>query len=139
MSGIARSTAIPEALWGAREPRFSDETAALLRFSEAINFMVVPQEKFASFSTLPIIDPRAGTQVGITISRTSRQGVNRSVEAAVAAGGTADPSPQMDHGDLMYTRSVADPDGHVFDLMWMSQDVVERGASAMTEIEESGQ
>jgi predicted lactoylglutathione lyase len=46
--------------------------------------------------------------------------VERTIEAAVAAGGRADPGPVQDHG-LMYGRSVADPNGHHFEVFWMDE------------------
>ena len=40
------------------------------------------------------------------------------VERAAAAGGVADPAPRQDHG-FMYGRSFEDPDGHIWEVMWM--------------------
>jgi hypothetical protein len=37
---------------------------------------------------------------------------------AVAAGGNADPNPAQDHG-FMFSRSIEDPDGYVWEFMWM--------------------
>ena len=37
---------------------------------------------------------------------------------ATAAGGRADPNPAQDHG-FMFSRSVEDPDGNVWEIMWM--------------------
>ena len=34
----------------------------------------------------------------------------------------------MDHG-FMYGRSFHDPDGHLWEVMWMSPEAVERGAA----------
>nr|WP_223287398.1 hypothetical protein [Halomonas elongata] len=39
-------------------------------------------------------------------------------EAAAANGGTADINPLQDLG-FMYNRNLADPDGHVWEAMWM--------------------
>ena len=54
------------------------------------------------------------------------------VERAEANGGTADPAPKQDYG-VMYGRSVADPDGHIFEIMWMDPATAERGADAVQE------
>lgn len=39
-------------------------------------------------------------------------------EAAAANGGTADINPVQELG-FMYNRNLADPDGHVWETMWM--------------------
>ncbi|MBE7204719.1 MAG: lactoylglutathione lyase, partial [Parafilimonas terrae] len=44
--------------------------------------------------------------------------VDEVVEKAGRAGGTLDPGPVQDHG-FMYGRSFEDPDGHVWEVMWM--------------------
>jgi predicted lactoylglutathione lyase len=43
--------------------------------------------------------------------------VDRVTDAALAAGG-AEAGPTQDHG-FMYGRSFADPDGHIWEPMWM--------------------
>jgi predicted lactoylglutathione lyase len=41
------------------------------------------------------------------------------VESAISAGGGADPTPKQDWGGFMYGRSFEDPDGHIWEVMWM--------------------
>ena len=40
------------------------------------------------------------------------------MDKARGAGGKADPTPVQDFG-CMYGRSVEDPDGHIWEVMWM--------------------
>ena len=40
------------------------------------------------------------------------------VAKATAGGGVPDPCPTQDHG-FMYGRSFEDPDGHIWEVMWM--------------------
>ena len=40
------------------------------------------------------------------------------VAKAEAAGGGVDPGPKQDYG-FMYGRSFEDPDGHIWEVMWM--------------------
>jgi predicted lactoylglutathione lyase len=54
----------------------------------------------------------------LCLSRDSRDAVDRTIDAGVAAGGTPDPGKLQDHG-MMYGRSLLDPDGHHFEFMWM--------------------
>ena len=62
--------------------------------------------------------PKNEVEALLCLSLDSRHGVDAIVEKAVAAGGKADPGPKQDHG-FMYGRSFEDPDGHVFEPMWM--------------------
>src|SRR3546814_949170 len=54
----------------------------------------------------------------LPISADSREDVDRMIETAVPAGGKADPGPKQDHG-FMYSRSFEDPDGHIWEVVWM--------------------
>jgi len=124
---LARSTAFYEAVGAVKNPQFSDQTAACMVLSETIHVMLLTHEKFAGFSPRPIADAQAATQVLLCISQPDRAAVDRITQAAAAAGGAADPGPIQDHG-FMYGRSFADPDGHVWEPMWMD---VEAAKAAM--------
>ena len=62
--------------------------------------------------------PRRESQTLIALTEGSRDAVDATLDKAVAAGGRADPNPAQDHG-FMYGRSVEDPDGYVWEIMWM--------------------
>lgn len=49
-------------------------------------------------------------------------------EAAAAHGGTADINPLQDLG-FMYNRNLADPDGHVWEMVWMDPQAMAEDAS----------
>jgi predicted lactoylglutathione lyase len=57
----------------------------------------------------------------ICISADSREDVDGMVTKAIDAGGTADPTPTQDYG-FMYGRSFEDPDGHIWEIMWMDME-----------------
>jgi predicted lactoylglutathione lyase len=103
-----------------------------MTFSEAIHVMLLTHDKFRQFTPRPIAYASAGSEVLLCLSSESRESVDSTVERAVAAGGTADPSPKQDYG-VMYGRSIADPDGHIWELMWMDAAAAERGADAVKE------
>ncbi|MFL6736836.1 MAG: VOC family protein [Sphingomonas sp.] len=126
------SRAFLEALGAVNEPRFTDETAACMTISESIHVMLLTHQKFSQFTPRPIADAKAASQVLLCLSSESRESVDLTIERAVAAGGTADPSPKQDYG-VMYGRSVADPDGHIWEVMWMDASAAERGAEAVQE------
>ena len=94
--------------------------------------MLLTHDKFRQFTPLPIADAKVGSQVLLALSAQSRESVDSTVEHAVAAGGTADPSPKQDYG-VMYGRSVADPDGHIWEIMWMDAAAAEQGKDAVTD------
>ena len=130
VSDLAASRRFLEALGATNEPKFTDETAAAMRFSDSIFFMLLTHDKYRQFTPLPIADAKTSSGALLCLSRDSREAVDASIDAAVAAGGTADPSPKQDYG-VMYGRSVTDPDGHHFELMWMDPAAAEQGASAI--------
>ena len=48
-----------------------------------------------------------------------RDAVDATLARAVAAGGRADPNPAQDLG-FMYNRHIEDPDGDVWEMVWMN-------------------
>ena len=101
----------------AHNPQFTDGTAACIVFDETIYFMLLTHEKFMSFSPRPIPDPGQFTQALYGLSRDSRAAVDAVAEAGIGAGGTEIRAAQ-DYG-FMYSRAVADLDGHVWEYIWM--------------------
>lgn len=117
VADLAKSTAFYEAVGATKNPQFSDDTASCMVFSETIFVMLLTHEKFRQFTPKAIADARATAQVLLCLSAESRDDVDATVEKA-ATGGRVDPSPKQDHG-FMYGRSFEDPDGHIFEVMWM--------------------
>jgi predicted lactoylglutathione lyase len=132
VSDLARSRVFLEALGAVNEPKFTDETAACMTLDDTIHVMLLTHDKFRQFTPRPIVDANSGSEVLLCLSSDSRESVDDTLERAVAAGGTADPSPIQDYG-VMYGRSVADPDGHIWEIMWMDPAAAERGAEAVQE------
>ncbi|MEO6093813.1 MAG: VOC family protein [Novosphingobium sp.] len=110
-----------QALGFTNEPRFTDATAACMVCSDAIFVMLLTHEKWRTFTTRPIPD-NGSSEVMLCISCEDRDEVNRLADAAGANGGTADINPAQDHGFMM-SRTFADPDGHVWEPMWMDPSV----------------
>ena len=118
VTDLQRSLAFYQAVGGTPDPRFRDESAAAVGFTDAIHIMLLTHERFATFTDRKIVDAHSHAQMALCLSEDSREAVDARVEAAVAAGGLADPNPVQDHG-FMYGRSYADPDGHIWEPMWM--------------------
>lgn len=98
--------------------------------SDAIRVMLLSHDFFAGFTPRRISDAHETAQVMLCVSRDCREAVDALVAAAGAAGGTADPNPRQEMGDKMYGGSFADPDGHIWEAMWMDTAAAEQGASA---------
>lgn len=118
---LAKSMAFYERLGFKNEPRFTDETAAAMQWSDTIVVMILTHEKWQFFTKRPI--PDAGSsEMMLCLNFASRDDVNAIADAAGGNGGTTDINPAQDHG-FMFSRSFADPDGHVWEAMWMDPAV----------------
>ena len=129
---LDRSVAFYEAIGAEKNPQFSDETAACMVFSETIHVMLLTHAKFAQFTPKRIADARETSEVLIAISADSREGVDAIADKALATGGR-EARPVEDHG-WMYCRPFEDPDGHIWEPMWMD---VEAFAAAPANPEEA--
>ncbi len=117
VSDLPRAMAFYAALGFSNNPHFTDETAACMVWSEAIHVMLLTHAKWKTFTTRPIPD-QGSSEVMNCLSCESREEVKLMADAAGANGGTAEINPAQDHG-FMLSRSFADPDGHVWEPMWM--------------------
>jgi len=86
-------------------------------WSEAINVMLHTHAKWRQIHEPPH-PPVTSSEVMLALSCDNREAVDAMNEAAAANGGTADINPVQDHG-FMYNRNLADPDGHVWEAVWM--------------------
>ena len=115
---LKRATAFYEAIGAKKNERFCDDTASCMVFSETIHVMLLTHDKFRQFTPKKIANAKETSEVLICISAGSREAVDEVVGKAGAAGGTLDPGPKQDYG-FMYGRSFEDPDGHIWEVMWM--------------------
>lgn len=121
VADLPRAMAFYAALGFVNEPRFTDETAAAMQWSEAIVVMLLTHDKWRTFTTRPIPDT-GSSEVALCVNCESRDAVNTMHDTAATHGGTADVNPPQDHG-FMFSRSFTDPDGHVWEPMWMDPAV----------------
>jgi predicted lactoylglutathione lyase len=129
VADLRRSTAFYESVGAAKNPQFSDDTASCMVFSDTIHVMLLTHEKFAFFSPRPIADSHRTAQMLLCLSADSRGGVDDVVGRAGGAGGKADPCAVQDHG-FMYGRSFEDPDGHIWEVVWMDVAAAQAGQTA---------
>src|SRR3954451_23961521 len=100
VADLERSKAFFAKLGFSYNPAFTDETAACMLVGEQAFVMLLPRERFAEFSQLPIADPTTHALALYCFSVSSRDEVDAVSSAALAAGGT-EADDAEDHG-FMY-------------------------------------
>jgi predicted lactoylglutathione lyase len=114
---LKKSMAFYDALGFKNNPQFTDDTAACMVVSEDIYVMVLTHAKFKEFTPKAIVDATKSTEVLTALSRESRADVDDIVRKALAAGGSTYSQPK-DYG-FMYQHGFQDPDGHIWEVLWM--------------------
>lgn len=122
---LQASEAFYTALGFVKSPQCSDDSGALMVWSETINVMLLTHAKWRTFTTRPI-PPKTSSEVGLNVSCESREEVDAMNRAALEYGGTADINPVEEHS-FMYGRDFADPDGHVWGAMWIDMSAMPAG------------
>lgn len=97
--------------------QFSDERAASVVVEENIVVMLLTRDRFADFVPGTVGDPAQATSVLNGLSAASREEADDLLARALAHGGKPW-QPAQDHG-FMYGVSFRDPDGHVWEVVWM--------------------
>ncbi len=123
VTDLQASMAFYSALGFENNPQFTDDTAACMVWSESIHVMLLTHDKWRTFTDRPI-PPSSSSEVMLALSFDSRDAVDAVNQAAADNGGTADINPVQDLG-FMYNRNLADPDGHVWEMMWMDMAAME--------------
>jgi len=99
------------------DPRFTDEHATCMIVSEEAFVMLLVQSRFKDFTKKELVDPTTQTEAIVALSAESREQVDELADKALEVGGTVANEPiEM---EFMYARSFQDPDGHLWELMWM--------------------
>jgi predicted lactoylglutathione lyase len=114
------------------DPRFTDQNATCMIVGENMYAMLLVEKFFGGFTVKPVADAFKGSEVLVALSVDSRAKVDEICDRALASGGSANKGPQ-DHG-WMYGRSFQDPDGHIWEVLFMdmSQLPPGQGRSAYT-------
>jgi uncharacterized protein len=122
VADVAASRAFFTALGFTINEQFSDENTASVVIEENITAMLMTATRFADFVEGEIADAQKTTEVLLALSAESREDVDRMRATALANGGS-EWKPNQDHG-FMYGASFADPDGHVWEVVWMDPAAV---------------
>ncbi|MGY1609865.1 MULTISPECIES: VOC family protein [unclassified Geodermatophilus] len=119
VADVAASRAFYTVLGFSINEQFSDDSSASVVVSDTIFLQLMTREKMRGFvpDGTQVADPRAATAALYALSCESREEVDQLVEKALGAGGGRW-MPAQDHG-FLYGSSFTDPDGHVWEVMWM--------------------
>ena len=129
VTDLERAKAFYTAVGFRINPAFTDHNAACIVVEEDHSyFMILTREFFQTMTELPIGDPAKNPASGTAIFLDSRDAVDATVAAGVAAGG-AEIGQAQDFG-FMYQRGLTDPDGNVVDFGWMDPIAAEQGPEA---------
>ncbi|WP_415647125.1 VOC family protein [Stackebrandtia soli] len=114
---LKRSVAFFTKLGFEFDARFTDENATCMIISDDCFVMLLVEDFFRGFTTKPIVDASSSTEVIVALSADSQGDVDQLVEAALASGGNRSKEPMSEGG--MYSRSFSDPDGHLWEVVYM--------------------
>jgi hypothetical protein len=131
VADLAASKAFFGTLGFAFDEKFTDDSCACMVVSEQAYVMLLDRSRFADFTKKPVADARTSTEAILCVSAPSREEVDSFADTALGAGASPANDP-MDHG-FMYGRSFNDPDGHLWEVMWMSQEAIEAGPQDMAQ------
>ena len=97
------------------DPDFGDGSCACMVIDRNIFAMLMHRRRFGDLVNAPVSDAFAATEVLTCLSADSREQVDRTVTAAIDAGGRAW-RPTIAQGPL-YGGSFQDLDGHVWEIL----------------------
>lgn len=94
-----------------------DNNAARIVVSDTISVTLLTHKRFADFIVDEIGDPRRSTQSILCLSAESREEADSFIANALANGGR--PWKEAVDEDGMYGHSFTDPDGHVWEVLYL--------------------
>jgi len=115
----ARSREFFTALGYGFNEEMCNEQALAMELGPNLFAMLLHRDFFAQFHDASVAG-HGQHEVLTCLSAGSRNEVDDLVDRAVQAGGRAVRTDEQ--GDFMYGRSYADPDGHIWEIMWMDLD-----------------
>ena len=120
VENLATSSAFYEALGFTPNPDFSDGASACFMVNASVIVMLMTHERFEAYSSRLVLDSRTGAAAFHMLSCPSRTEVDAIMTAALAAGGIE--TGEAEDEDHMYARSLADPDGHIWEFAFIDMD-----------------
>ena len=121
---LDRSVAFFTGLGFTFDERFTDDTATAMVVNEQAVVMLLTEAKFKEFTRKELADSTKQTEAIMAVSAVSKEDVDSFADKALASGGSPANEP-MDMG-FMYGRSFQDPDGHIWEIVWMDPSALEQ-------------
>ena len=87
--------------------------------------MLLTRARFEDFTRKELADSTRQTEAILAVSADSREAVDDFADTALGAGGSPANDP-IEMGDFMYGRSFNDPDGHLWEVIWMDPSALEQ-------------
>ncbi|MGH3364899.1 MAG: VOC family protein [Nocardioidaceae bacterium] len=124
VADLQRSIDFWTALGFTFNPQFTDENATAMEISNDASVMLLTEKFFSTFTKRKVADARQQTEAIMALSAESREEVDRLADRALSSGGAASNEPQED--EFMYARSFQDPDGHLWEVVYMNPAALEQ-------------
>ena len=118
VTDLARSMKFFRALGFTFNQQFTNDQAAYMNINDGAAVMLVTEPFFRTFSEKKIADTSTTMEVQNAVAVSSRAEVDKLVEKAITAGARSARSG-VEEGAYMYSRQFQDPDGHLWDFVWM--------------------
>jgi uncharacterized protein len=118
VANVAASRAFFTGLGFSINEDFSNETAIAVTLGPSSAAMLLDKAYFQTFTPRPAAFGHDATETLVAIQLESRAAVDTLLAKALAAGAT-EPRAAQDHG-FMYSRAMADLDGHIWEAFWMN-------------------
>ena len=118
VADVERAKTFFEQLGFAPDPRFAaEDRAACVILSESVSAMLLSREVFGAMVAKPVANTATMSAATACLRLESREAVDAVMEAALAEGATEPRSPRAQ--EAMYSRAFEDPDGHLWELLWV--------------------
>ncbi len=126
VSDLQRSVGFWSGLGFSFNPLFTDDNAACMVISDHACVMLLTDKYFSTFTKKEVADAAKHTEAITALSAASREEVDRLAEKALSTGGSVSLDPQEE--GFMYGRSFQDPDGHLWEVLYMDPAALEQQA-----------
>lgn len=115
---VAEAQAFFEGLGFDADPRFgAEDRAACIRLTDGVSLMLLGRQVFGAMSPKPVANTATVTGVLTCLRIGNREEIDRIMDAALGSGATEPRQKQEQDG--MYGRAFEDPDGHIWELLWI--------------------
>ncbi|WP_410655411.1 VOC family protein [Amycolatopsis sp. lyj-112] len=103
------------ALGYSMNPDFTEEDVTCVVISDEIQVMLLAEKIFSKYTQRDVADATKVTEAILALSVESPEEVDELVNKVVASGGSLVDQPDTHD---MHSRSFADPDGHLWEIVW---------------------